>query len=137
MTCLTCCRWSSCQNLAHLRCGGGGENHTQVMIRPLMMRSLYLVGYVFPFFKQHDLLEVHLKHVSHKNKNKNDLNVGFLTLCWMQVPTIYVRLLQGYDMLDEEDQKECSLAATKLRLMVNFHGLLSLVLFSWKRHNQC
>ena len=38
------------------------------------MRSLYLVGYVFPFFKQHDLLEVHLKHVSHKNKNKKNLN---------------------------------------------------------------
>ena len=55
----------------------------------------------------------------------------------MQVPTIYVRLLQGYDMLDEEDQKEYSLAATKLRLMVNFCGLLSLVLFPWKRHNQC
>lgn len=82
MTSLTFCRWSSCQNLAHLRYGGGGENHIQVMMRPLMMRSLYLVGYVFLSFKQHDLLWVHLKHVSHniKNKNKNNLNVGFLRM---------------------------------------------------------
>lgn len=80
MTSLTFGRWSSCQNLAHLRYGRGGENHTQVMMRPLMLQSLYLVGYVFPFFKQQDLLEVHLKHVSHKNKNKNNLKVGFLRM---------------------------------------------------------
>jgi malonyl-CoA/methylmalonyl-CoA synthetase len=34
------------------------------------------------------------------------------------VPTIYVRLLQGYDLMDVDHQKSCSLAASKLRLMV-------------------
>lgn len=35
-----------------------------------------------------------------------------------QVPTVYVRLLQGYDLMDVDHQKSCSMAASKLRLMV-------------------
>ena len=43
---------------------------------------------------------------------------------YMQVPTIYVRLLQGYDAMDAESQKACSCAARQLRLMVLSVGYL-------------
>jgi hypothetical protein len=35
-----------------------------------------------------------------------------------QVPTVYTRLLQGYDTMNPDEQSACSYAAKQLRLMV-------------------
>jgi len=62
-------------------------------------------------------------------------------VCWIcfscsQVPTMYVRLLQGYDAMDADSQKACSYAARQLRLMVITHLftpiLLSLCMIMWE-----
>lgn len=50
------------------------------------------------------------------------------------VPTIYVRLLQGYDLMDIDHQKSCSLAASKLRLMMcGSSALPEPVMEKWER----
>jgi malonyl-CoA/methylmalonyl-CoA synthetase len=38
------------------------------------------------------------------------------------VPTMYVRLLRGFNTMDTEAQKACSFAARNLRLMVSLSG---------------
>jgi hypothetical protein len=48
----------------------------------------------------------------------------------MQVPTMYVRLLQGYDTMDAKLQKISSNAARQLRLMVHLFNLLKVNLFA-------
>ena len=40
------------------------------------------------------------------------------SLCMMQVPTMYTRLIQGYEAMDPELQAISALAAGQLRLMV-------------------
>jgi malonyl-CoA/methylmalonyl-CoA synthetase len=66
--------------------------------------------------------------------SKNDEAITVFT----GVPTMYTRLLQGYDNMDPDQQSACSYAAKQLRLMVSSScslklslqfGFISLTLF--------
>lgn len=52
---------------------------------------------------------------------------GYSILLDYQVPTMYTRLLQGYDGMDPEQQSASSFAAKQLRLMVSCIYILQVI----------
>jgi len=56
------------------------------------------------------------------------ISKGISILLLWQVPTMYTRLLQGYDNMDPDQQSACSYAAKQLRLMVSSSCSLKLSL---------